>query len=224
VLGRYSEGVTYGELFLQNEYEMSCYNLDEADVGEQRRRFSLYEAEVSVFAAGPAGLMKMIRSARRLASRAPHQPPAPLPVAASRLCLIPQARRMLEKRLPVPAYDMLLKCSHAFNVLDARGAVGVTERADCFATMRALAREVTGVCADAGRDTNAAVLSSTAQTPQPQHTLTGDHTTSACCCPAQACGWHGVRSWAIPWAPSHPVNHQPVRTRQQQQQRQQQPL
>lgn len=51
---------------------------------------------------------------------------------------------MLSKRLPVPAYDMLLKCSHAFNVLDARGAVGVTERADCFATMRALAREVTG--------------------------------------------------------------------------------
>lgn len=55
-----------------------------------------------------------------------------------------QARRMLEKRLPIPAYDMLLKCSHAFNVMDARGAVGVTERADCFATMRALAREVTG--------------------------------------------------------------------------------
>jgi glycyl-tRNA synthetase alpha subunit len=51
---------------------------------------------------------------------------------------------MLEKRLPVPAYDMLLKCSHAFNILDARGAVGVTERADCFARMRALAREVTG--------------------------------------------------------------------------------
>lgn len=97
---RYSDEVTYGELFLQNEYEMSCYNLDEADVAEQRKRFNLYEAE---------------------------------------------ARRMLSKRLPVPAYDMLLKCSHAFNVLDARGAVGVTERADCFATMRALAREVTGL-------------------------------------------------------------------------------
>jgi glycyl-tRNA synthetase len=57
---------------------------------------------------------------------------------------------MLSKRLPVPAYDMLLKCSHAFNVLDARGAVGVTERADCFATMRALAREVTGGCRAVG--------------------------------------------------------------------------
>lgn len=53
---------------------------------------------------------------------------------------------MLSKRLPVPAYDHLLKLSHTFNLLDARGAVGVTERANCFATMRALAREVTGVC------------------------------------------------------------------------------
>ncbi|KAF6257872.1 glycyl-tRNA synthetase beta subunit-domain-containing protein, partial [Scenedesmus sp. NREL 46B-D3] len=42
---RYCEGVTYGELFLQNEYEMSCYNLDEADVADQRQRFALCEAE-----------------------------------------------------------------------------------------------------------------------------------------------------------------------------------
>ena len=33
---------------------------------------------------------------------------------------------MLSKRLPVPAYDHLLKLSHTFNLLDARGAVGVT--------------------------------------------------------------------------------------------------
>lgn len=51
---------------------------------------------------------------------------------------------MLDKRLPVPAYDHLLKLSHTFNLLDARGAVGMTERADCFATMRNLARQVTG--------------------------------------------------------------------------------
>ena len=55
-----------------------------------------------------------------------------------------EARRMLERRLPIPAYDHLLKLSHTFNILDARGAVGVTERANCFAAMRALAREVTG--------------------------------------------------------------------------------
>jgi len=57
-----------------------------------------------------------------------------------------EARRLLADRLPVPAYDHLLKLSHCFNVLDARGAVGVTERANCFATLRALSREVTSEC------------------------------------------------------------------------------
>lgn len=93
-------GITYGEMFLQNEYEMSVFNLDEADVEGQRARFKLFEEEAKI---------------------------------------------LLEKRLPVPAYDHLLKLSHAFNILDARGAVGVTERANCFATLRALARDVTAL-------------------------------------------------------------------------------
>ncbi|MFB4307756.1 glycine--tRNA ligase [Actinomadura sp. GTD37] len=53
-----------------------------------------------------------------------------------------EARRMLDARLPVPAHSYVLKCSHAFNVLDARGAVGTTERARAFARMRGLAHEV----------------------------------------------------------------------------------
>jgi glycyl-tRNA synthetase len=53
-----------------------------------------------------------------------------------------EARRMIEARLPVPAHTYVLKCSHAFNVLDARGAIGTTERARAFARMRALARDV----------------------------------------------------------------------------------
>jgi glycyl-tRNA synthetase len=92
----YAPGVTYGEVFLQSEYEYSVYNLDAAEVAGQRARFAIYEAE---------------------------------------------ARALLARRLPAPAYDHLLKLSHAFNVLDARGAVGVTERAECFAAMRSLARE-----------------------------------------------------------------------------------
>jgi len=55
-----------------------------------------------------------------------------------------EAKRLLEQRLPIPAYDHLLKLSHVFNILDARGAVGVTERQACFATLRSLARQVTG--------------------------------------------------------------------------------
>jgi glycyl-tRNA synthetase len=53
-----------------------------------------------------------------------------------------EARRMIEARLPVPAHTYVLKCSHVFNVLDARGAVGTTERATAFARMRTLAHDV----------------------------------------------------------------------------------
>ncbi|GMH40665.1 hypothetical protein BSKO_08569 [Bryopsis sp. KO-2023] len=103
---RYNQHLTYGELFLQNEFEMSKYNLEEAVVESQWKRFQLYEEE---------------------------------------------AKLMLEKGLPIPAYENLLKCSHSFNLLDARGAVGVTERNTCFAKLRTLAREI-AVCWVARRE------------------------------------------------------------------------
>ncbi|MFI0349673.1 glycine--tRNA ligase [Actinomadura sp. 9N407] len=56
-----------------------------------------------------------------------------------------EARRMLDARLPVPAHSYVLKCSQAFNVLDARGAIGTTERARAFARMRRLAHDVAGL-------------------------------------------------------------------------------
>ena len=92
----YNDTMSYGEMRMQEEYEMSVFNLDEASVETHRTRFELADKE---------------------------------------------ALRMLEARLPIPAFDNLLKASHAFNVLDARGAVGVTERQKLFASMRNLARE-----------------------------------------------------------------------------------
>ena len=53
-----------------------------------------------------------------------------------------EAQLALEAGLVIPAYDYILKCSHTFNVLDARGAIGVTERASYFARMRAMSRSV----------------------------------------------------------------------------------
>ncbi|TRY19479.1 glycine--tRNA ligase [Tessaracoccus rhinocerotis] len=88
--------VTYGEALGQQEYEMSRYYLDDADVDVNQR---LYEAYVS------------------------------------------EATRMVEARLPVPAHQYILKSSHAFNVLDARGAISTTERAKAFGTMRRLMRD-----------------------------------------------------------------------------------
>jgi len=53
-----------------------------------------------------------------------------------------ECRSLLERDLPLPAYDQVLKCSHTFNLLDARGAISVTERASYIGRVRALARKV----------------------------------------------------------------------------------
>ncbi len=51
-----------------------------------------------------------------------------------------EAKRTLEQGLILPAYDFVLKCSHTFNVLEARGAISVTERTGYLGRIRALAR------------------------------------------------------------------------------------
>jgi glycyl-tRNA synthetase alpha chain len=53
-----------------------------------------------------------------------------------------ECRHLLERELPLPAYDLVLKCSHTFNLLDARGAISVTERAAYIGRVRNLARGV----------------------------------------------------------------------------------
>jgi glycyl-tRNA synthetase alpha chain len=53
-----------------------------------------------------------------------------------------ECRQLVERGLPLPAYDQVLKCSHVFNLLDARGAISVTERAAYIGRVRNLARRV----------------------------------------------------------------------------------
>ncbi|MGL5825722.1 MAG: glycine--tRNA ligase [Nocardioides sp.] len=95
----YAEGLSYGEIYGQSEYEMSRYYLDVADIAATRKMLTLCASE---------------------------------------------AQRMIDAGLPVPAYVHILKCSHAFNVLDARGAVSTAERASEFARMRRLTADVAG--------------------------------------------------------------------------------
>lgn len=89
--------VTYGDVFHQNEVEMSAYNFEEADVDALFNQFDHCEAE---------------------------------------------ALRLVEKGLPLPAYEMVMKASHMFNLLDARHAISVTERQRFILRVRTLAREV----------------------------------------------------------------------------------
>lgn len=53
-----------------------------------------------------------------------------------------EANTLLQQKLPIPAYDFVLKCSHAFNMLDARGVISVSERANYIARIRHLAKQV----------------------------------------------------------------------------------
>ncbi len=53
-----------------------------------------------------------------------------------------EANRLLEAKLVLPAYDAVMKCSHLFNMLDARGAISVTERTHYIAKVRGVARKV----------------------------------------------------------------------------------
>lgn len=89
--------VTYGDVFHQNEVEMSAYNFEEADVDFMFQSFDTFERE---------------------------------------------SQRLIEKGLPLPAYEMVMKASHAFNLLDARHAISVTERQRFILRVRTLARAV----------------------------------------------------------------------------------
>jgi glycyl-tRNA synthetase alpha chain len=53
-----------------------------------------------------------------------------------------EAKRLMESGLPLPGFEMVMKCSHAFNLLDARGAISTTERAAYIGRVRTLARLV----------------------------------------------------------------------------------
>lgn len=90
------DGITWGEIYKDFEYQFSVYNYKEADVEFHRMLFNKYEEEAS---------------------------------------------RLLDKKLLYPGYDFVLKMSHTFNILDARGALSVSERATYIQRVRKMARK-----------------------------------------------------------------------------------
>ena len=87
--------ITYGDVFHQNEVEMSAYNFQHADTDHLFTHFDFCERE---------------------------------------------AQRLVALDLPLPAYEFVMKASHTFNLLDARHAIGVTERQRYILRVRTLAR------------------------------------------------------------------------------------
>jgi glycyl-tRNA synthetase alpha chain len=93
----WTPGVTYGDVYHQNEVEQSKYNFELSDPQWLLAEFGGYERE---------------------------------------------AKRLMDAGLALPGYEMVMRCSHTFNLLDARGAISVTERAAYIGRVRALARQV----------------------------------------------------------------------------------
>ncbi len=96
----WTDGVKYGDIFKQPEYEHSKYSFEESNQDMLLKAFDTYETE---------------------------------------------AKKQIANGLVHPAYDYILKCSHTFNLLDARGAVSVTERAGYLARIRNMAKSVAKV-------------------------------------------------------------------------------
>ena len=93
----WTKGLTYGDVYHQNEVEQSAYNFEHSDADFLFEAFSAHEK---------------------------------------------QAGHLMNAQLALPAYEQVLKAAHTFNLLDARGAISVTERAAYIGRVRNLARSV----------------------------------------------------------------------------------
>jgi glycyl-tRNA synthetase alpha chain len=93
----WAPGVSYGDVYHQNEVEQSRYNFEHSNTAWLFDQFGHFESE---------------------------------------------AGRLMDLKLPLPAFEMVMKCSHSFNLLDARGAISVTERAAYIGRVRVLAKRV----------------------------------------------------------------------------------
>jgi len=103
--------ITYGNVRFEEELQFSVYNFEYADVPRLWEHFNSYEAEAKTL---------LEQAGAVLASDSAHTTE--------------------KKRFPLLAvYELALKCSHLFNLLDARGAISVTERVGVIARIRALA-------------------------------------------------------------------------------------
>jgi glycyl-tRNA synthetase alpha chain len=128
--------ITYREIRQAEELQFSVYNFEYADVEKTWEHLRLYEAECKALIDEYNAKSKAIREKK----------------AGS----IDDLRRF-----PIlPAFDLCLKCSHLFNLLDARGAISVTERVGVIARIRALAVGVAKAYVDQQSDAAAAAVKS----------------------------------------------------------------
>jgi glycyl-tRNA synthetase alpha chain len=127
---------------LADELQLSVYNFEMADVEKTWKHFDLCEAECKGLLEKYAAFMKDEKP--RLVSSENGDVKAEKPVVGDK------------QRFPLlAAYELCLKCSHLFNILDARGAISVTERVGVIARVRALAVGIAKAWVDQQTETEA---------------------------------------------------------------------
>jgi glycyl-tRNA synthetase alpha chain len=138
VVGPGGRPVKYGEIRLQDELQFSVYNFELADVDKAWEHLRLYEAECqSLLDAYNESFTPKRKASKASGDDAEANSERPAASIADR------------RRFPVlAAFDLCLKCSHLFNILDARGAISVTERVGVIARIRTLAVGVAKACVD----------------------------------------------------------------------------
>ena len=130
--------VKYGDVRLADELQFSVYNFEAADVEKAWKHFALYEAECKTLVEKYGAMMG-------------NQSPRPVSPSDGETGHPDVVRDKL--RFPLlAAYDLCLKCSHLFNILDARGAISVTERVGVIARVRALAVGIAKAWVDQQRE------------------------------------------------------------------------
>jgi glycyl-tRNA synthetase alpha chain len=136
--------VKYSDVRLADELQFSVYNFEVADVEKTWKHFELYEAECKNLLEAYGEMYKPSEALRlkKVESAPDGKPMRPAP---------PRDRFPL-----LAAYDLCLKCSHLFNILDARGAISVTERVGVIARVRALAVGIAKAWVDQQKSESAA--------------------------------------------------------------------
>jgi len=133
--------VKYGDVRLADELQFSVYNFEAADVEKSWEHFRLYEAECKT-------LLERIRvNLDSLNADGGAVWPAVAMADGGKAAMAQVLRRPI-----LAAYDLCLKCSHLFNILDARGAISVTERVGVIARVRALAVGIAKAWVDQQKD------------------------------------------------------------------------
>jgi glycyl-tRNA synthetase alpha chain len=122
-----SREVKYRDVRYQEELQVSVYNFEAADVEKTWKHLDLYEAECQAL------IDKFWELRRDEEERQKVQQTGDVTVRGP-------VNRQMSQRFPLlGAYDLCLKCSHLFSILDARGAISVTERVGVIARIRNLA-------------------------------------------------------------------------------------